>query len=51
MVDENYNQFINSQKHYHKVKVSRPAKISDKIIANITTKDESVPEFLKTQNY
>ena len=49
-IDENYNQFINSQKHYHKVKDSRVAKISDKIIANITTKDESVPEFLKTQN-
>ena len=49
-IDENYNQFINSQKHYHKVKDSRAAKISDKIIANITTKDESVPEFLKTQN-
>jgi len=49
-VDENYNQFINSQKHYHKVKDSRPAKMSDKIIANITTKDESVPEFLKSQN-
>ena len=49
-IDENYNQFINSQKHYHKVKDSRVAKISDKIIVNITTKDESVPEFLKTQN-
>jgi len=49
-IDENYNQFINSQKHYHKVKESRPAKISDKIIANITTKDETVPEFFKTQN-
>jgi len=49
-IDENYNQFINSQKHYHKLKDSRAAKISDKIIANITTKDESVPEFLKAQN-
>ncbi len=49
-IDENYNQFINSQKHYHKVKDDRVAKISDKIIANITTKDESVPEFLKSQN-
>ena len=49
-IDENYNQFINSQKHYHKVKDSRAAKISDKIIVNITTKDESVPEFLKNQN-
>ncbi|MFL2510326.1 MAG: trigger factor [Alphaproteobacteria bacterium] len=49
-IDENYNQFINSQKHYHKVKDPRSAKMSDKIIANITTKDESVPEFLKAQN-
>ena len=49
-IDENYNQFLNSQKHYHKVEDSRPAKISDKIIANITTKDETVPEFFKTQN-
>ena len=49
-IDENYKNFINSQKHYHKVKDLRPAKLSDKIIANITTKDESVPEFLKSQN-
>ena len=49
-IDENYSQFINSQKHYHKVKDLRPAKMSDKIIANISTKDESVPDFLKAQN-
>ena len=48
-LDENFKEFINSQKHYHKISESRPVKLSDKIIVNITTEDKSVPEFLKSQ--
>ena len=46
---ENYKNFISSQKHYHKVSDVRPAKLSDKIIVNISTEDMSVPDFLKSQ--
>ena len=34
-IDENYKNFISSQKHYHKLDEARPVKISDKIIVNI----------------
>ena len=48
-IDENYKNFINSQKHYHKVNDKRSVVLSDKIIANISTTDESVPDYLKSQ--
>ena len=48
-LEENYKNFIASQKHYHKVNEVRPAKLSDKIIVNISTEDKSVPDFLKSQ--
>jgi trigger factor len=49
-IDENYKNFIDSQKHYHKVAENRPIKLSDRILVNISTLDESVPDFLKSQN-
>jgi trigger factor len=48
-LEENYKNFITAQKHYHKVNKVRPAKMSDKIIVNISTEDISVPDFLKSQ--
>ena len=48
-IDENYKNFINSQKHYHTVKDKRSVALSDKIITNISTTDETVPDFLKSQ--
>ena len=48
-LEKNYDNFIKSQKHYHKVESDRPVALTDKIIANITTEDTSVPEFLKIQ--
>ena len=48
-IDENYQKFINSQKHYHKLSKDRPVKLTDKIIVNIVTEDQSVPDFLKLQ--
>jgi trigger factor len=49
-VNENYKNFIDSQKHYHKVAENRPIQLSDKILVNISTLDRSVPDFLKSQN-
>ena len=48
-IEENYVNFINSQKHYHKVNEIRSIKLSDKVFVNIDTDDKSVPEFLKSQ--
>ena len=48
-LNENYNQFINSQKQYKKINSKRAIKNSDKVYVNITTNDESVPDFLKSQ--
>lgn len=48
-IKENYKNFLNSQKHYHKITEDREVKISDKIVVNITTEDKSVPDFLKSQ--
>ena len=48
-IDENYNNFIKSQRHYHKVSEIRPIELSDKVIVNISTEDTSVPDFLKSQ--
>jgi len=48
-IEDNYKNFLYSQKHFHKVNEVRPAKLSDKIIANIYTDDVSVPDFLKSQ--
>ena len=48
-IDENYKNFVDSQKHYHKVSEVRSVKFSDKIIVNISTEDKSVPDFLKLQ--
>jgi len=47
--DENFKNFVNSQKHYHKVDSGRAVKLTDKIIVNISTEDKSVPDFLKLQ--
>ena len=48
-INENYKNFINSQKHYHKVTDNRSVKLSDKIILNIRTEDEEMPDYLKSQ--
>ena len=48
-LNENYNQFINSQKQYKKIDSKRKIKNSDKVYVNITTNDESVPDFFKSQ--
>jgi len=48
-LDENYKQFINTQKQYKEINSIRTIKLSDKVYVNINTTDESVPDFIKSQ--
>ena len=48
-VEKNYKDFLKSQKKYIKVKNNREIKISDKVIINLSTDNDSVPDFLKSQ--
>ena len=49
-IEENYNLFLKSQSQYSKIKNDRLPKSSDKIIANLTSLDQSIPDYLKNQN-
>ena len=48
-IDENYKNFTNSQKHYHKVSDVRSVKLSDKVFVNLETEDKVAPEHLRLQ--
>ena len=48
-IEENYKNFIESQKHFHKVSENRPIQLTDRVTVNISTEDKSVPDFLKDQ--
>ena len=48
--ENNYKSFLSSQTTFEKLEEDRAVKFSDKLFVNIKTKDDSVPDFLKTQN-
>jgi len=48
--EENYKSFLNSQKKYSKLNDSRGIKYTDKVFVNIKTNDDSVPEYIKSQD-
>ena len=48
-INQNYKQFLKSQKNYSKIKDNREINKTDKVIINLLSKDESAPEFLKSQ--
>ena len=48
-LEDNYNQFLKSQKNYKKIESIRAIKYTDKVIVNISSADQSVPDFLKSQ--
>ena len=48
-LDENYKNFIDSQKQFKKVENNRAIKKSDRVFVNILTSDSSVPDFLHSQ--
>jgi len=49
-INQNYSSFINSQKQYSKLKKDRIIKNGDRIFVNISTQDNSAPDFMKQQN-
>ena len=49
LVENNYNEFLKSQKKYSGIKNIRQIKKTDKVLINLSSKDESVPDFLKMQ--
>ena len=48
-LNENYNQFLKSQKSYKKINTNRSIINSDKVYVNISSNDKSVPDFFKLQ--
>ena len=48
-VEKNYTSFLNSQNNYEKIQDGRVAKLSDRIIVNISSKNNSVPDYLRSQ--
>ncbi|MBI28669.1 MAG: trigger factor [Pelagibacteraceae bacterium] len=46
-VDKEYNNFANSQVHYHSLKINRQLKKDDQVIISFTSNDEGVPDSLK----
>ena len=49
LVEDNYKEFLKSQKKYLEIKNIRQIKKMDKVIIDLSSKDESVPDFLKEQ--
>lgn len=47
--ENNYNNYIKSQKNYLKIIDNRPIIKGDKVIVNIKSKNEIVPDFLRDQ--
>ena len=48
-IEDNYNQFLLSQKQYAKIDKNRSIKNTDKVTINIETKDPLAPDFIKSQ--
>ena len=49
LIEDNYKEFLKSQKKYLEIKNIRQIKKMDKVIIDLSSKDESVPDFLKEQ--
>ena len=49
LVDEQFNNFIKSQKNFKKIENSRPIKKSDRAFLNLKTNDNEIPEYLREQ--
>ena len=49
LIEDNYKTFLKSQKKYLEIKTIRQIKKTDKVFINLSSKDESVPDFLKEQ--
>jgi len=49
LIEDNYKEFLKSQKKYSEIKNIRQIKKTDKVLIDLSSKDESVPDFLKEQ--
>ncbi len=49
LIEENYKEFLKSQKKYSKIINNREIIGSDKVFVNLTTNDSSAPDYLKLQ--
>ena len=49
LVEDNYKEFLKSQKKYVEIKNIRQIKKTDKVLIDLSSTDESVPDFLKVQ--
>ncbi len=49
LIEDNYTEFLKSQKKYVEIKNIRQIKKTDKVLVNLSSKDEDVPDFLKEQ--
>ena len=49
LIEDNYKEFLKSQKKYLEIKNIRQIKKTDKVLIDLSSKDESVPDFLKVQ--
>ncbi|MBT6197900.1 MAG: trigger factor [Pelagibacteraceae bacterium] len=49
LIEENYKEFVKSQKKYSKIINNREIIVSDKVFVNLTTNDSSAPDYLKLQ--
>ena len=49
LIEDNFKEFLKSQKKYLEIKNLRQIKKSDKVLIDLSSKDEKVPDFLKLQ--
>ena len=49
MIDKNYKEFLNNQTKYTPITNSREIKKTDRVILNLSSENETVPDFLKSQ--
>ena len=49
LIEDNYKEFLKSQKKYLEIKNNRQIKKTDKVLIDLSSKDENVPDFLKEQ--
>jgi trigger factor len=49
LFENNYKEFLKSQKKYLEIKKIRQIKKTDKVLIDLSSNDESVPDFLKVQ--
>ena len=49
IIDKNYKEFLNNQKKYTPITKSREIRKTDRVILNLSSENETVPDFLKSQ--